>query len=96
MRASQFILAGAVTAAVAFPAGAHAGTDSVVTLSVPATTTCEQVVFSVTADHGITPRTVYTSALCGFSASLSTARARALSADDRVLSVQADTGFTVR
>jgi hypothetical protein len=91
MRASRPALALAAATALALPAAAQASTASVVTLSVPASTTCERVVADVTADYGVTPAAVYTSALCGFSSSLSRKTARLLSADPRVVSVEADT-----
>ena len=84
-------LAVAATAGLlAFPAGADAGSQYVVTLDVPATTTCDRVVHDVTTDYAIVPGTVYTSALCGFTASMSTSKARALSVEPRVLSVEAE------
>jgi hypothetical protein len=93
MRASRLSLAVAATAALALPAGAQASTTPtyVVTLAVPAGTTCADVVRDVRADYAVTGGAVYTSALCAFSTPLRTQKARGLAADPRVVAVQPDT-----
>jgi hypothetical protein len=84
-------IAAAVAAIAAAPA--QAASDYVVTLSPPSGTTCESTVLAVTRDFNVAPRNVYTSALCGFAASLSKSQVRGLQGDVRVASVQADGGF---
>ena len=81
----------AVTAGVSLPAAAAAGQSHVVTLNPPAEgTTCEQTIFDVTAHYAISPRSVYTSSLCGFTATLPKKTVDSLRLDPRVRSVTAD------
>jgi hypothetical protein len=83
----------AVAVAAMTAAPAQAASDYVVTLSPAAGATCDSTIVAVTGDFGIAPRNVYTSALCGFAASLSKSQVRGLHGDQRVASVEADKGF---
>jgi hypothetical protein len=84
-------VAAAVVALAAPPA--QAASNYVVTLSPPADTTCDATIVAVTGDFSVSPTTTYTSALCGFAASLSKSQVRALGHDPRVQSVQPDRPF---
>jgi hypothetical protein len=60
----------------------------------PADATYDRAILDVTMTHGLVPAQVYTSAVCGFAASMSRSRAREVSLDPRVESVQPDTIVT--
>jgi len=83
-----------VVAALAAPATAQASNDYVVSLKNPADSTCHGAILEVTMSYGIVPRKLYTSAICGFAASLSKPKARELALDPRVESVQPDAVVT--
>lgn len=84
--------AGATALALALvgPGTAHAAQDYVVSLSPPVGVTCEATIAAVSYDYAISPKTTYTSSLCGFSASLAKRTVEAMKADPRVRSVTAD------
>ena len=84
--------AGATALAVALlaPATAQAGQDYVVSVAPSGGDTCAATVTAVTRDYSISPKSTYTSALCGFSASLTKRTADALRSDPRVTSVRSD------
>jgi len=83
----------AVAAVMMAPAAAHAGQDYVVSLKPAAEQTCADTLAGVTRDYSISPRSTYTSSLCGFSASLSRRTVDALRLDPRVGAVSSD-GYT--
>lgn len=72
------------------PASASASQGYVVTLAPAANSTCEATIQAVTAAYSIAPKHVYTSALCGFSASISKRTVEQLRLDSRVKSVDPD------
>lgn len=86
--------AAALVAAFAAPASAQAAQDYVVTLKPAADSTCERTISDVSVAYSITLRSTYTSALCGFSASMSKRTVDDLRLDARVVSVRADTVVT--
>ena len=91
MRSLRFLVASAsVVAALIAPTAAQASTGYVVTLRNPADSTCSGAILSVTMAYAIVPSQIYTSALCGFSASLPKAKAREMALDPRVEVVQPD------
>jgi hypothetical protein len=92
VRIPRSTLAVATTmAALALPASASASQPThVVVLNVTADATCDRTILDVTMDHDVLPEMVYTDALCGFAARLSTRKARDLADDPRVLSVVLD------
>jgi hypothetical protein len=96
VRIPRSTLAVAITLiALALPASASAAQPShVVVLNVTPTDTCERTILDVTMTYSIVPATIYTDALCGFAASLSTRKARDLASDPRVQSVTEDRRYT--
>lgn len=80
----------AVAAGLLAPASAHAAQDYVVVLKPPAEATCQQTVRDVSAAYAVSPKVVYESSFCGFSASLSKRTVEALKLDFRVQQVHAD------
>lgn len=96
LRSLRLLVASAsVVAALAAPTAAQAATGYVVTLRNPADSTCSGAILSVTMAYDIAPSQIYTSALCGFSASLPKAKARDMSLDPRVQAVEPDTQITL-
>lgn len=83
--------AAALAITLGVPSAAQAAHDYVVTLKADATTTCERALIDVTVSYSISTTATYSSALCGFSASLSKGTVVSLEADPRVESVRADT-----
>jgi hypothetical protein len=88
-------LAVAATVLSVAAAPAQAASDYVVTLSPAPDVTCDRTILDVATTYALAPTTVYTSALCGFGASLSKSQVRALALDPRVKSVELDRGFGV-
>jgi hypothetical protein len=96
VRISRSIVAVAIALiALALPTSASANQPShVVVLNVTPDITCERSILDVTMTYSIVADVIYTDALCGFAASLSSRKARDVSSDPRVLSVTADTRST--
>ena len=82
--------ASAVALTLIAPGAAHAAQDYVVSLSPPTGVTCEATIAAVSYDYAISPKTTYTSSMCGFSASLPKRTVEAMKMDGRVRSVTAD------
>lgn len=93
MRSPRSIVAMATAMiALALPTSALANQPShVVVLNVTPDVTCERNILDVTMTYSIVADVIYTDALCGFAASLSSRKARDVSSDPRVQSVTADT-----
>ena len=89
-RFSQTAGTAALAAAILAPASASAAQNYVVTLAPPAGVTCEATIQAVAATHSLTPKYTYTSALCGFSASVPKRTVESLRVDFRVSSVELD------
>jgi len=66
----------------------------VVVLNVTPDVTCDRNILDVTMTYSIVADVIYTDALCGFAASLSSRKARDLASDPRVLSVTVDSRST--
>jgi hypothetical protein len=81
--------------ALALPTSALGTQPShVVVLNLTPDVTCERNILDVTMTYSIVADVIYTDALCGFAASLSTRKARDVSSDPRVQSVTAETRYT--
>lgn len=83
-----------LAAAVLTPATAHASQDYIVTLQPATGITCETTIREVSLAYAISPKSSYTSSLCGFAASLSKRTVESLRLDSRVKSVTADATVT--
>jgi hypothetical protein len=96
LRSLRLLVASAfVAAALIAPTAAQAATGYVVTLRNPVDSTCSGAILDVTMAYEVVPSRIYTSALCGFAASLPKAKARDLSLDPRVQAVEPDTPITL-
>jgi hypothetical protein len=84
-----------LVAALAAPAAAQASSGYVVSLRNPADATCQAAILDVTMAYDVVPSQIYTSSLCGFSASLPKAKAREMALDHRVEFIQPDGAVTV-
>jgi hypothetical protein len=96
VRISRSIVAMATAAiALALPTSVLANQPShVVVLNVTPDVTCERSILDVTMTYSIVADVIYTDALCGFAASLSSRKARDVSGDPRVQSVTVETRST--
>ncbi len=89
------LCAAGIMTALAAPSPAAASQSYVVTLKAPgAGTTCEQTIVDVSKQYAISPKHTYTSALCGFSASISKRTVDSLKLDPRVEAVTADGSYS--
>ena len=79
-----------LAAAVLAPATAEAAQDYIVTLQPATGITCETTIRDVSQAYAISPKSTYTSSLCGFAASLSKRTVESLQLDSRVKSVTAN------
>lgn len=80
----------AVVTALLAPASASAGQSYIVTVAPPADSSCAATIQAVTTAYSLVPQHSYTSAFCGFSASIPKRTVEPLRADPRVTSVQPD------
>lgn len=83
-----------LAAALLAPATAGASQNYIVTLQPATGITCETTIRDVSLAYAISPKSTYTSSLCGFAASLSKRTVEALQLDSRVKSVTADGAVT--
>lgn len=91
MRPIRLLVASAsLVATLAAPAAAQASSGYVVSLRNPADATCQAAILDVTMAYDVVPSRIYTSSVCGFSSSLSRAKAREMALDPRVEFVQPD------
>ena len=81
----------ALAAALLAPATAGAAQNYVVTLAPAGEATCGATIQAVSSAYSLTPRYSYTSAFCGFSASIPKRTVEQLRLDSRVASVDQDT-----
>ena len=82
--------AAVLAAALLAPAAADASQSYIVTLQPVAAVTCETTIREVSLAYGISPKSTYTTSLCGFGASLSKRMVEALQLDPRVTAVRPD------
>lgn len=82
--------AAAMVSALLMPAAANASQDYVVMLSPTADHTCAATIEAVSAAYSLAPKYTYTSAICGFSASISKRTVEQVRLDSRVTSVEVD------
>jgi hypothetical protein len=96
VRIPRSIVAVATTLiALALPASALADQPNhVVVLNVTPEVTCERLVLDVTMTYSIVADVIYTDALCGFAAPLSSRKARDVASDPRVQSVTEESRYT--
>ena len=82
--------AAALATALLVPGTASASQSHIVTLAPAPDSTCAATIQAVTAAYALSPKYLYTSALCGFSASISKSKVEQLRLDSRVKSVEPD------
>ena len=82
--------AAAMATALLVPATASASQSYIVTLAPATGVTCESTIQAVSSAYTLTPKYTYTSALCGFSASIPKRTVEQLRLDSRVTSVEPD------